>query len=255
MAVSYTWATRWAQAAALFTLLGGTVALIREAGKLHRLPVERRDLVTTGKNTNEKAATPKGTASTEKQEVGTALNPSLTERVLGESGLWVVRVLLVLLVAFLVGALVQRTLLGKFAFKAGGIELPEVQAPPLAALPPSVTAGFQFDASFTTPPTLTSAPTLLGPGIISSSYATLVNKIKEERPADFVVIDLGEGRNWLTTRLFLFAILLRRMRAVEDLCVPGSSRGRREEIRGSPGSRRCALAPRPRLSLAGKSVR
>jgi hypothetical protein len=45
----------------------------------------------------------------------------------------------------------------------------------------------------------------------------LLNQIQGQGPSDYAVIDLGSGRSWLTTRLFVFAILLRRMRALRAL--------------------------------------
>ena len=48
----------------------------------------------------EKKSTPKGPESAEKSETSTAPNPNLPERLLGRSGLWVARGLLVLVAAF-----------------------------------------------------------------------------------------------------------------------------------------------------------
>jgi hypothetical protein len=42
----------------------------------------------------------------------------------------------------------------------------------------------------------------------------LLKAIEGEGAADYVVVDLGSGENWLTTRLFVLAVLLRRMRSL-----------------------------------------
>ena len=142
--VSYRLATRCAQTAVVLTLLAGAVTLISEARKLSQSPPESGDPLATitTKSLIEKKTNPKGPESTERREVTTAPNPNVAERFLGRSGLLVARMILLMLAAFVAGALVQRVLLGKFAFKAGGLELPEVQAPPGAVLPPSLTEAF-----------------------------------------------------------------------------------------------------------------
>jgi hypothetical protein len=210
MAVSYRWATRSAQTAVVLTLVAGAVFLTLDAFRSSQSPTQSSDLVATTKSMTEKKNNPKGTESTERREVTTSPNPNLTDRILGATGLWVARMLLVILAAFLAGALVQRVLLGKFAFKAGGLELPEVQAPPLAILPPSVSEAFQLSL----PIRLDSLEEL---SITESPTYSLMKAVGEKGPADCVVIDLEEGVSWLTTRLFILAILLQRMRSVRSL--------------------------------------
>lgn len=210
MPVSYGRATRYAQIVAVGVLLLGAVALYRENRRQYKPPAENGELVTTSKTISETKSTPKGPESAQKSETTTAPNSNLPERLLGHGGLWVARGLLVLIGAFLAGALVQRMLLGKFAFKAGGIEIPELQAPPLADFyQRDLVDAFQFDQA--APPSPGSLPL----GITSSSYTSdLLVKIQEPGTAHFAIINLGRGQSWLTTRLFLFAILLRRFRSV-----------------------------------------
>lgn len=52
---------------------------------------------------------------------------SLIERSLASTGLLVLRVGIVLLIAFLAGAMVQRVLLARYGFKIGPLDLPEVK--------------------------------------------------------------------------------------------------------------------------------
>lgn len=131
---------------------------------------------------------------------------------LGQGGLWLVRILLVLLAAFLAGAAVQRTLLGNFAFKAGGLEVPPLPAPEteeLEPLPPRFAAAFQVNVF---PAALPGQP---GPIVVSSSYVLdLLSSIQGEGAVDYAIVDIGSGGSWLTTRLFILAILLRRMRSL-----------------------------------------
>ncbi|HEY5022079.1 MAG TPA: hypothetical protein VII30_06285 [Gemmatimonadaceae bacterium] len=50
--------------------------------------------------------------------------------------------------------------------------------------------------------------------IIYDSASALLESVKDTTPADYSIIDLGEGGEWITTRLFLAAVLLERMRGV-----------------------------------------
>ncbi|MGH9185487.1 MAG: hypothetical protein ACRD0U_06710 [Acidimicrobiales bacterium] len=82
-------------------------------------PYEPRRVVTVKETT-----TPDGDVTVERTT--SDADDSLVERSLGAGGLLVVRTGAAVLAAFIAGAVVQRTLLGRFAFKAGGIEVPEV---------------------------------------------------------------------------------------------------------------------------------
>lgn len=58
----------------------------------------------------------------------------------------------------------------------------------------------------------------LSPSEVFDSYAdSLLSQLDDPRPIDFVVVDLGAGGNWLSSRLFLFADLLGRMRGLRAL--------------------------------------
>lgn len=55
----------------------------------------------------------------------------------------------------------------------------------------------------------------VSPPYIFDSYShTLFTQLAETTAADFVVVDLAKGSQWLTSRLFLFAIMLQRFRKV-----------------------------------------
>ncbi|HEX3472429.1 MAG TPA: hypothetical protein VHT28_14710 [Silvibacterium sp.] len=80
---------------------------------------------------------------------------------------------------------------------------------------------FQIELELSTLPEFTStwsAPQLsdvrqLTPANEFSSQATaLLDQIRNDYGSDYAVVDLGTGQQWLTSRLFIFAILLRRMR-------------------------------------------
>jgi hypothetical protein len=182
--------------------------MYREYRRQYKPPAENGELVTTNKTTSETKSTPKGPESVQKSETTTVPNPNLPERLLGHGGLWVARALLVLIGAFLAGALVQRMFLGKFAFKAGSIEIPELQAPPIGDFDQrDLVEAFQFDR--------VSSPSDLPTGITSTSYTSdLLTKIQGAGAAHYAIINLGNGQSWLTTRLFLFAIFMRRLRSV-----------------------------------------
>jgi hypothetical protein len=48
----------------------------------------------------------------------------------------------------------------------------------------------------------------------SSAALALFEQIESDVASDFAIIDLGVGQQWLTSRLFIFAILLERMRGL-----------------------------------------
>ena len=205
MAISYTTATRWAHAAVMLTLVVGLVLVSLEAYRTRSTP-PISDTSTTTKSTTEKKTTGTGTETVDRLEVTTAPKQNLPERMLGQGGLWLVRILLVMMAAFLAGAAVQRTMLGNFAFKAGGLEVPPLPAPEteeFEELPPKFLAAFQVDVS---PAALPRQPEL---SIVSSSRVIdNFNSIQREGVADYVIVDLNSGESWLTTRLFILAILL-----------------------------------------------
>jgi len=49
----------------------------------------------------------------------------------------------------------------------------------------------------------------------SSNAMALFDQIRSDAASDYAVIDLGTGQQWLTSRLFIFAVLLQRMRALQ----------------------------------------
>jgi hypothetical protein len=56
-----------------------------------------------------------------------------------------------------------------------------------------------------------------GSNIFDSYADTLLQSIEGPGSLDFAVVDLGRGDKWLSSRLFLFAVLLRRMRGLRRL--------------------------------------
>jgi hypothetical protein len=56
-----------------------------------------------------------------------------------------------------------------------------------------------------------------GANIFDSYADTLLQSIEGPGSLDFAVVDLGRGDKWLSSRLFLFAVLLRRMRGLRRL--------------------------------------
>lgn len=51
--------------------------------------------------------------------------------------------------------------------------------------------------------------------LISDSSRTMLDQVQATEPADYSVIDIGAGDQWLTSRLFIAAAMLRRMRGIE----------------------------------------
>jgi hypothetical protein len=108
-------ATKWARAAAgLVGLLAVTVVLALAPASSPTVTVTKTTTAPDGKVTVEKTVKP--------------ADDSALDRTLSRGGDLLVRLGLAAAAAFVAGAVVQRTLLGKFAFKAGGVELPDIEA-------------------------------------------------------------------------------------------------------------------------------
>src|SRR4051794_12509568 len=45
------------------------------------------------------------------------------------------------------------------------------------------------------------------PRVVDSAAMTMFMQLEDEGPAPYLVVDLGEGREWLSSRLFIFAVL------------------------------------------------
>jgi len=88
---------------------------------------------------------------------------------------------------------------------------------------------------------------------ISDSSRMLFEQVQEQTPADYAVMDLGAGEEWLTSRLFVAAAMLERMRRVECLVFIETAAGtdRRLVAVGDTRQLRWALARRyPWLEVA-----
>ena len=55
------------------------------------------------------------------------------------------------------------------------------------------------------------------PQLADSGSDTMFEQLAAEAPAPHVLVDLGEGHDWLTTRLYLFALMLATMRRTRTL--------------------------------------
>jgi hypothetical protein len=81
---------------------------------------------------------------------------------------------------------------------------------------------------------------------LTSSIMALLDQLRSEGPMDYAVIDLGDGKQWLTSRLYIFALILERLRGLRCLVFVATSHGepRRFLGTGTPGALRWALARR-----------
>jgi hypothetical protein len=50
---------------------------------------------------------------------------------------------------------------------------------------------------------------------ISDSFRTLLEQVQSQTPADFAEVNLGTGKDWLSSRLYIAALMLERMRAIQ----------------------------------------
>ncbi len=78
----------------------------------------------------------------------------------------------------------------------------------------------------------------------SSGAEALFEQIKDETASDYAVVDLGEKDKWLTSRLFIFAVMLERMRGLRCFVFLETSGGVRRRFVGmaTPGVVRWSLA-------------
>jgi hypothetical protein len=86
-----------------------------------------------------------------------------------------------------------------------------------------------------------------------SGARALFEQIRDETASDYAVVDLGEGDKWLTSRLFIFTVMLQRMRGLRCFVFLETSGGVRRRFVGMapPGVVRWSLAMRyPWLELA-----
>src|SRR5215210_941168 len=80
--------------------------------------------------------------------------------------------------------------------------------------------------------------------VVDSAAVTMFAQLDQEEPAPYLVVDLGDGLEWLTTRLYIFSILLRATRRTRTLIFVETAGGVRGRFTGlaSPERVRYALA-------------
>lgn len=215
-------ATRLGQRVAALIFVGGIILVGLDAHRSGLTPVGPTQTTSTTKDFKETRASIKGPETTERHEVTTALTETTLERALGPPGLLIVRLLLVLLASFFAGAAVQRVFLGEFSLKLGPVELLPI---PPAATEPLIEISEQLVDAFASVQIITAAKHIPADSItpyetaiaaeptdvVTSGIAALLKQMNPNCVYDYAIIDLGEGQNWLSTRLFLLAVLFRRM--------------------------------------------
>jgi hypothetical protein len=81
----------------------------------------------------------------------------------------------------------------------------------------------------------------------SSSTMALLDQVRVEGPMDYAVIDLGRGQEWLSSRVFIFAVILQRLRGLRCLVfVATTGAGHPKHLVGltTPDELRWALGAR-----------
>jgi hypothetical protein len=59
--------------------------------------------------------------------------------------------------------------------------------------------------------------------ISDSTLMTFVSQVRQTSQMDYAIVDLGTGQNWLTSRLFILSVVLRRMRGLAVLVFVDST--------------------------------
>jgi hypothetical protein len=113
---------------------------------------------------------------------------------------------------------------------------------------------FQFAIELTTMPEFKATWSVgsddvrkLSPATVFDSAAqSLFNQIADSTASDYAIIDLGKEKHWLTSRLYIFAVMLERMRNLECLVFLETQGDTRRRFLGvaSPSQVRWALAQR-----------
>ena len=88
---------------------------------------------------------------------------------------------------------------------------------------------------------------------VSDSSRAMIAQVQDSAQADYALIDIGQGGEWLTTRLFIGALMLERMRGLRCLVFTEQSQltDRRFVALASPSQIRWSLAQRfPWLEVA-----
>ena len=67
----------------------------------------------------------------------------------------------------------------------------------------------------TSTPLLDDIRTATSSAAISDSTRTMLEQVQSGTPADFAIIALGDGKEWLTSRLYIAAVMMERMRGVQ----------------------------------------
>ena len=93
------------------------------------------------------------------------------------------------------------------------------------------------------------------PRVVDSAALTMFAQLESEAPAPYLVVDLADGRDWLTSRLYIFAILLRAMRQTGALVFVESVGGVRGRFVGLRRTRAHSMGARARLPLARGRLR
>lgn len=55
------------------------------------------------------------------------------------------------------------------------------------------------------------------PRVVDSAATSMFEQLQAEAPAPYLVVDLADGHDWLTSRLYIFSVLLRAMRQTRAL--------------------------------------
>jgi hypothetical protein len=89
-------------------------------------------------------------------------------------------------------------------------------------------------------------PRSISQDLVGSTPEALSEQLKDDTPVDYVVIDLGDGeeKRWLTSRLYITALLLQKMRDLQALVFVEADQDTRQRFVGwaGPSKVRWALA-------------
>lgn len=71
-----------------------------------------------------------------------------------------------------------------------------------------------------------------GNDVNDSTLRSFYEQIDSRTPLEFAVVDLGEGREWLTSRLYILSVILRRMRGMQAVVFVDTAKDVRDHFVG-----------------------
>jgi hypothetical protein len=91
--------------------------------------------------------------------------------------------------------------------------------------------------------------TLTSSELFDSYSSTLFDQLLHSKDADYAVVDLGRGEEWLTSRLYIFSLVLGEISRLSALVFLETVAGGSSALPGGRSTRRCPISTSSSLSM------